>query len=250
MASLSIPDPSTNPDPWDTLSFDGAEVEFVWPPETNEETKQYGLIEWGAFTSKIKIDKKKKVGAPKPKVTTTGGEAIDFTFTIVVVQTQDALDAVAPILDALRPGSGPYGLKRHPWAALVSITDFIVESVSFSPPSDGALRIAYTCTQVDKDAQAGKGKSVVKTAGELEYDQRARAEFEVQQGRARNAFKADQERQLLKQATEAKAAFDATGVRTARKMSSVLAGQGDVDINHYQPTKRDASPTAVAEGKI
>lgn len=250
MAALNIPNPHDTPDPWDTLEFDGAEVEHIWPPETNEETKQYGLVEWGEFTSKIKVDKKKKAGAAKPKVTTTGGESIDFSFTIVVVQYAEALTAVAPVLDALRPGAGPFGLKRHPWAALVSITDFIVESVKLAPPSNGELRISYSCTQVDKDAQAGKGGSVVKTSGELQYEQLARAEFEVQQGRARNAMKADQERQLLRQATEAKATFDATGVRTARKMSSVLAGQGDVDINHYQPTKQEPNKAAVAEGKI
>jgi hypothetical protein len=248
MAALNIPNPHDTPDPWDTLEFDGAEVEHVWPPETNEETKQYGLVEWGEFTAKVKVDKKKKVGAAKPKVTTTGGEAIDFSFTIVVVQSTEALAAVAPILDALRPGAGPFGLKRHPWAALVSITDFIIESVKLAPPSNGEIRTSYSCTQVDKDAQANKGGSVVKTSGELQYEQLARQEFEVQQGRARNMQKAVQEQSIARATAEAKAANDTVGSRTMRKLSSVLGGEGEVDVNSVQPQK--PNPAAVAEGAI
>ena len=249
MAALNIPNPHDTPDPWDTLEFDGAEVAQVWPPETNEETKQYGLVEWGEFTSKVKLDKKGKAGAAKQKITTTGGESISFSFTIIVVQSTEALAAVAPVLDALRPGAGPFGLKRHPWAALVSITDFIVESVKLAPPSNGELRISYSCTQVDKDAQSGKGGSVVKTSGEKNYEDAARAEFEVQQGRARNLQKAEQERQIAiaRQAANL-AVADGVDRRTANKLASVLAGVNEVDVNNVQP--QQPNPAAVAEGKI
>jgi len=249
MAALDIPNPNDTPDPWDTLEFDGAEVEHIWPPETNEETKQYGLVEWGEFTSKVKVDKKKKAGAAKPKVTTTGGESIDFSFTIVVVQSTEALAAVAPVIDALRPGAGPFGLKRHPWAALVSITDFLVESVKLAPPSNGELRISYSCTHVDKDAQANKSGNVSNTpASEKEAEQRAIDEWTARRDAAANYEKAEQARRIIAERDAAKAKFDATGVRTAKKLSSVLSGDNEVDITAAQPTT--PSPTNTATGKV
>ena len=249
MAALNIPNPHDTPDPWDTLQFDGAEVDHVWPPETNEETKQYGLVEWGEFEIKAKIDKKKKAGAAKPKVTTTGGEAVAFSFVIVVVQSSEAIDAVAPILDTLRPGAGPFGLKRHPWAALAKIDDFIVEAVKLSPPSDGQLRISVSCVQVDKDAQANKGGNVSNTpASEKEAEQRAIDEWTARRDAAANYEKAEQARRIIAERDAAQAKFDATGVRTAKKLSSVLSGDNEVDITAAQPTT--PSPTNTATGKV
>jgi hypothetical protein len=248
MAALNIPNPHDTPDPWDTLKFDGAEVDHTWPPETNEETKQYGLVEWGEFEIKAKIDKKVKAGAAKPKVTTTGGEAVAFSFVIVVVQTSAAIDAVAPILDTLRPGAGPFGLKRHPWAALAKIDDFIVESVKLSPPSDGQLRISVSCIQVDKDAQANKGGNVSSTpASEKDAEKRAIDKWTARRDAAANYEKAEQVRRIVAEHEAAKATFDATSVRTAKKLWSVLSGENEVDITTAQPTT--PSTTNVATGR-
>jgi hypothetical protein len=247
MASLTIPNPYTNPKPYDTIEFQGAEQEFVWPPETNDEAERYGIVEWSSFKAKVKIDKKSKSGASKPKVSKTGGEGIDFSFTLVVVQSDEALDSVAPIIDALRLGS-TWVLKRQPDATLVGISDFIVESVEAFPPNNGTKRYTYSCTQIDQDTQKGAGKNATATPGESQYEQLYRQEFERQQGEARNIQAAEQERRILAQAAEAKANFDRTGVRTARKMSSVLAGEGEIDINNVQP--RQPNKAATAEGKI
>jgi hypothetical protein len=247
MASLTIPNPYTNPKPYDTLEFKGAEQAFIWPPETNDDTERYGIVEWSSFKSKAKIDKKAKSGASKPKVSQTGGEGIDFSFTLVVVQSDEALDSVAPIIDALRLGS-TWVLKRQPDAALVGISDFIVESIEAFPPSGGVKRYTYSCTQVDADAQAGKGGNATSTPSEQSAEQRAIDEWTARRDAAINYDKAEQARRILAEQAEAQRVFDKTGVRTAKKLSSVLAGDGEIDVNSAQPT--EPSPTNVATGSV
>jgi hypothetical protein len=247
MGALNIPNPYTTPRPYDTLEIEGAEQKFVWPPETNDNTEQYGIVEWSSFKTKAKIDKKAKSGAAKPKVSKTGGEGIDFSFTLVVVQSDEAIESVSPVIDALRLGS-TWVLKRQPDATLLGVSDFMVESIEIPPPGNGVKRYTFGCTQIDQDAQKGKGGNATSTPSETQYEQLYRAEFERQQGIARNLQAAEQERRILAQAAEAKANFDQTGVRTARKLSSVLAGEGEIDINNVQP--RQPNKAAVAEGKI
>lgn len=244
MGALSIPNPHTNPKPWDTLELAAAEQEIIWPPETTEDAERFGLVEWGSFKPKVKIDKKSKSGAAKAKVSQTGGESISFSFTLVIVQDDAALEAAAPILDALRPGAGPFGLKRHPWAAFAKLRDFIVEEVEYNPPSDGVLRVRISCVEVDADAQAGKGGNATKTPSEQSEEQKTIDEWTARRDAAINFDKAEQARRILAQEAAAKAAFDATGVRTAKKLSSVLAGDGEIDVNSAQPTERASSNVA------
>lgn len=249
MASLSIPNPYTNSAPYDTLEFQGAEQAFVWPPETTEDSAQYGVVEWSAFKAAVKIDKKSKSGAAKPKVSKTGGEGISFSFSMIIVQDDAALESAAPIIDALRPGSGPWALKRQPDAAAVGITDFIVESVEIFPPDNGTKKYTFTCFQVDQDAQKGKGGNVSSTPGESQYAQQYRAEFERQQGIARNLEAAEQERRIIV-ARQAAALATSEGVdrRAANKMAASLAGANEVDVNNVQP--QQPNPPATAQGKI
>jgi hypothetical protein len=247
MASLTIPNPYTNPKPYDTLEIEGAEQEFVWPPETNDDTERYGIVEWSSFKTKAKIDKKAKSGAAKPKVSKTGGEGIDFSFTLVVIQSDDALESVAPVVDALRLGS-TWALKRQPDAALVGVTDFIVESLEVAPPSDGVKRYVYSCTQIDQDAQNGKGANATSTPSESQYEQLYRAEFERQQGIARNLQAAEYERRVAIARQAADAAGNYVDKRTAAKMSAAHAGVNEIDVTNVQP--REPNKAAVAEGTI
>ncbi len=247
MAALTIPNPYKDPKPHDTLEIKGAEQEFVWPPETNEDAERYGVVEWSSFKAKAKLDKKAKSGAAKPKLSQTGGEGIDFSFTLVVVQSDEALESVAPVIDALRIGS-TWVLKRHPDAALVGVSDFIVESVEAFLPSNGTKRYAYSCTQIDPDAQAGKSGNATNTPSEKTEEQRAIDEWTARRDASINYNKAEQARRIIAEQAEAQRVFDKTGVRTAKKLSSVLAGDGEIDINSAQP--QQPAPTNVATGSV
>lgn len=247
MTALSIPNPSTNSTPYDTLEFHGAEVEHIWPPETDDASERYGIVEWSSFKASAKIDKKSKAGAAKSKVSKTGGENTEFSFTLVVVQEDEALESIAPILDALRPGE-TFVLKRNPDAALVGISDFIVKSIEAFPPSDGTKKYTVSCMQIDSDAQAGKGGNVSSTPSESQYEQLYRAEFERQQGMARNMQAAERDRQIAIAKQAAKVAGDFVDKRTAAKMAAQFAGVDEVDVTTVQ--QQQPNPAAVATGKI
>ena len=115
---------------------------------------------------KITPDKKKGVGAKKPKVTIVGGEGIDGTITVKFVQ--EALPAMAAACKTLYPGGGTFPIK-HPKATLAQLKNVQITSWGDAPDPDayGLFTWVIHFHEVSPPAQAGTGKSGVKTSKTL-----------------------------------------------------------------------------------
>lgn len=111
---------------------------------------------------KIKVDKKKSVGAVKPKTTTTGGEAIEGTITVRFCQ--EALPAMVAAAKTLYPGSGPFPV-RHPKATMGKLENIQVTAWTDAPTPDawGEFTWVIHYREISASAQMGKGGSAVKT---------------------------------------------------------------------------------------
>lgn len=244
MASLDIPNPLDTPDPWDSLTFTQAKASYVWPSNP-----EHGYVEWSSFKPAVKLDKKDKSGAAKPRITTTNGKGIEFSFTLhVVADNDDARTTAATVLDKLRAGAGPFGVKSHPWAAAAGVRGFLVESVEYFPPDEGELRITISCSEVDPDAQSGTGKNVVKTPSKEDALKRAQDEW-LARARQAQAFTNNQMAiDVQNRADEARANGEPAGQRVPKKLKSVFVGEDEIGTTPN--VKKQPDPGNVATGKV
>ncbi len=148
----SIPLPHDAPDDWDTVYVS----EIPLPPVGTGFAK---LV----CAPKVKVDKKAATGAPKPKVTTTGGEAIEGTITVHFVQ--EALPAMVAAAETLYPGSGPFSI-RHPKAKMSHLSTIEIVAWGDAPDPDqfGEFTWVLHYLQVSLAAQNNAGGSAVSTA--------------------------------------------------------------------------------------
>lgn len=245
MAALTIPNPVDLPGAWDTVSFSEAKKRYTWPLE-----EHFGVVEWSSFKTSVKLDKKQKSGAAKPKVTTTNGKPIEFSFTLrIVPDIEEGMRSASEVIDKLRPGAGPFTLFNHPWAAAAGVRGFVVEEVEYQPPADGELRVVVSCLQIDPDAQSGTGKSVVSTPSKEAALKRAQDEWLA---RARQA-QAFTNNQVLTEAQAAQDAAQANGdpvaVRSPKKVKSVFVGEDEIGTTPN--VKKQPDPASnVATGSV
>jgi hypothetical protein len=245
MATVAIPSPISTPKPWDELTFRENKTAFHWP-----EKEEYGLVEWSAFKSAAKLDKKGKTGSAKPRVTKTGGEGVKFSFTLrIVADNDDAISTAFVVVDKLRPGAGPFYLDAHPWAALHGVRGFMVEDVETPPPTNGEILVIVGCVEINPDAQAGTGKNVKSTPSRETDKQRALAEYEdfVRRTRIANMTVAANERQNRIDA--ANAAGNPIALRPDKKLEAWIADNGG-DVGAVPREQQQPNPPlAVVTGK-
>jgi hypothetical protein len=244
MPAVPIPSPVGNANAWDTLAFKEGKVPFTWPADD-----EHGEVVWSSFKSAAKIDKKAKSGAAKPKITQTGGEAVTFSFTLkIAYDIPEAMTSVAPVLDKLRPGAGPFSFD-YPWAAFDGIRGFLVESVERFPPEGGELKVTVSCVEVNPDAQSGKGGNVTKTPSREEAQKRANDEW-LARARAAQAFQQNQNLNAVQDIADAAAKNgDPVAARTPKKLHSVFVGEEEISSSPTQPKQADP-PGNVASGSV
>jgi hypothetical protein len=240
MAALDIPNPLELPGAWDTVSFTENKTRYTWPLD-----EEFGVVEWSDFEPGVSLDKKTKSGAAKPKVTTTNGKPVEFSFTMRIVPDEaEGMRTAAEVIDKLRPGAGPFTLHNHPWAAVAGVRAFVVGKVKYQPPADGELIVAFSCVQIDPDAQSGTGNSVVKTPSKEASLKRAQDEW-LARARQAQAFTNNQVAiDTQNRADAAAERGDPAGMRVPKKVQSVFVGEDEIGTTPSVPKQADAGNVA------